>query len=107
MKPVGLAPIAARSLKLTAAEYQPNCSYVMPAGKCLSKDTMSDVTTVPSLRTAASSPGPTIPSGWMKLRKSSISFLSPMSPIMAIGKTIVGETKNYCPGNTVRQSPIV
>ncbi len=26
MKPVGLAPMAARSLKLTAAAYHPNCS---------------------------------------------------------------------------------
>ena len=77
--------MAARSLKLTAAAYHPNCSYVMPAGKCLSKVTTSVVTTVPSRRTAASSPGPTDPSVPMNPRKSLMSCLSPMSPNLAIG----------------------
>ena len=78
--PVGLAPIAARSLKFTAAAYHPNCSYVIPAGKCLSKVTMSVETTVPPPMTAASSPGPTVPSGLMNPLKSSINWRSPNSP---------------------------
>ena len=78
--PMGLAPIAARSLKFTAAAYHPNCSYVIPAGKCLSKVTMSVDTTVSFPMIAASSPGPTRPSGLMKLLKSSISWRSPISP---------------------------
>lgn len=83
--PVGRAPIAARSLKLTAAEYQPNCSYVMPAGMCLSKVTASVETTTPLPSTAASSPGPTSPSRTMNVPKSSMSCLSPISPIRVIG----------------------
>ena len=83
--PVGRAPIAARSLKLTAAEYQPNCSYVMPAGMCLSKVTASVETTTPLPSTAASSPGPTSPSRAMNVPKSSMSCLSPISPIRVIG----------------------
>lgn len=55
----------------------------MPAGKCLSKDTTSVQTTVPPTM-AASSPGPRVPSGLMKLLKSSMSCLSPMSPILTI-----------------------
>ena len=82
--PVGLAPMAARSLKLTAAEYHPNCSYDIPAGKCLSKVTMSVETTTPSPTIAASSPGPIMPSGLMKLLKSSINCRSPMSPILTM-----------------------
>ena len=81
----GRAPIAARSLKLTAAEYQPNCSYVMPAGMCLSKVTASVETTTPLPSTAASSPGPTSPSRTMNVPKSSMSCLSPISPIRVIG----------------------
>ncbi len=61
----------------------------MPAGKCLSKETTSEVTTVPSLSTAASSPGPTSPSPLMKPRKSRMIPLSPMSPILAIAISIV------------------
>lgn len=83
--PVGLAPMAARSLKLTAAAYHPNCSYVMPAGKCLSNVTRSVETTTSLPRTAASSPGPTVPSFLMNVPKSSMSWRSPISPIMVIG----------------------
>ena len=57
----------------------------MPAGKCLSNVTTSVVTTVPFPMTAASSPGPIMPSGLMKLLKSSMSCLSPMSQILVIG----------------------
>ncbi len=76
--------MAARSLKLTAAAYQPNCSYVIPAGKCLSNVTTSVETTVPLPTIAASSPGPTVPSLRMNVPKSSMSCLSPSSPIRVI-----------------------
>ena len=76
--------MAARSLKLTAAAYHPNSSYVMPAARWRSNVTTSVVSTVPSPMTAASSPGPTLPSDLMKLMKSLISRLSPTSPILAI-----------------------
>ncbi len=70
---MGLAPMAARSLKFTAAAYHPNCSYDMPAGKCLSNVTTSVVTTMSFPMTAASSPGPTRPSGLRNDLKSSMS----------------------------------
>ena len=82
--PTGLAPMAARSLKLTAAEYHPNCSYVMPAAMCLSNETTSVDAVTPRFNTAASSPGPTDPSGLMNSMNFAMSPLSPRSPNLDI-----------------------
>lgn len=56
----------------------------MPAGMWRSKVTASVETTTPLESIAASSPGPTSPSLTMKVPKSSMSCLSPVSPIRVI-----------------------
>ncbi len=91
---MGLAPMLAMSLKLTAAAVHPNCSKVIPFGKCLPAVRTSVDTTVSPLHltTAASSPGPravlsergrTIP-----LMRST-SSLSPTSPNAAISEDAI------------------
>ena len=68
----------------------------MPAGKCLSKVTTSVEATVSLPTIAASSPGPTRPSERMKVEKSSMSCLSPMSPMRSIGCQS-GSGFKHCP----------
>ena len=89
--PTGRAPIAARSLKFTAAAVHPNCSQLILGVLCLSTDTASVVaTTLPSESppiTAASSPGPmTVSSDLLRKieRICSISILSPLSSRVAM-----------------------
>ena len=87
-RPTGRAPMAARSLKFTAAAVQPNCSQFIPGVLCLATETESVVAAIlPSERppmTAASSPGPmTVVAPWRGRQTESMRSISLLSPIVS------------------------